>query len=90
MTETQEAIAEVCDYVKDFLIAKNKQYGDSAINPVRIFSKADVEEQIKVRIDDKISRLVRGNDTLEADDDIVNDLIGYLILWKVVARNSHG
>jgi hypothetical protein len=90
VTETQEAIAEVCDHVKDFLIAKNKQYGDSAINPVRIFSKADVEEQIKVRIDDKISRLVRGNDTLEADDDIVNDLIGYLILWKVVARNSHG
>jgi hypothetical protein len=80
---TQDYIAEVCDEIKSFLIEKNEQYGDSAIDPVRIFSKASVTEQLKVRIDDKISRLVRGMDTIESDDDIVNDLVGYLILWKV-------
>jgi hypothetical protein len=87
MTSTQAQIALVCDEIKRFLIAKNEQYGDSAIHPVRIFSKADVEEQLRVRIDDKISRLVSGNDTIEPDSDIVDDLIGYFILWKVVARN---
>ena len=80
---TQDYIAEVCNEIRDFLCEKNEQYGDSAIDPVRIFSKASVTEQLKVRIDDKISRLVRGTDAIESDDDIVNDLIGYLILWKV-------
>ena len=83
---TQDEIRLVCDEIKDFLVAKNEQYGDSAVNPVRIFSKALPEEQLRVRIDDKISRLVRGNDSIESDDDIVDDLIGYFILWKVVQR----
>lgn len=89
---TQDEIRAVCDDIKEFLVAKNVQYGNSAIDPVRIFSKANPEEQLRVRIDDKISRLVRGNDAIEADDDIVDDLIGYFVLWKVVSRRSkqHG
>lgn len=89
--DTQDEIRAVCDDIKEFLVAKNVQYGNSAIDPVRIFSKANPEEQLRVRIDDKISRLVRGNDAIEADDDIVDDLIGYFVLWKVVSRRSnHG
>jgi hypothetical protein len=88
-TTVQREIADVCDALKEFLIAKNDQYGNSAIDPVRIFSKASTEEQLRVRIDDKISRLVRGNDSLEADDDIVDDLIGYFVLWKVVSRRRN-
>jgi hypothetical protein len=84
----QQEIRAVCDELKEFLVAKNIQYGNSAINPVRIFSRASTEEQLRVRIDDKISRLVRGNDSIEADDDIVNDLIGYFVLWKVVVRRN--
>ena len=84
--ETQDAIRNVCDELKEFLVAKNVQYGNSALDPVRIFSKASDEEQLRVRLDDKISRLVRGNDSIEADDDIVNDIIGYFVLWKVVSR----
>lgn len=38
------------------LLAKNAAYGNSALEPVRIFSKADPTEQIRVRIDDKLSR----------------------------------
>jgi hypothetical protein len=67
---------------------KNEQYGDSAINPVRIFSRASAEEQLHVRIDDKLSRLARGDDRLETDDDVVDDLIGYLILLKVSRRRD--
>lgn len=86
--DTQALIRIVCDEMRDFLVEKNEQYGDSAINPVRIFSTASPEEQLHVRIDDKLSRLARGDDRLEADDDVVDDLIGYLILLKVSRRRN--
>jgi len=79
--ETQFTIAQICDEIKDMLIAKNKSYGDSALDPIRIFSKADKTEQIKIRIDDKLSRISRGTE-FYGDNDI-DDLIGYLILFKV-------
>ena len=81
---TQEDILEVCADLADFLIAKNEAYGDSALNPVRIFSKADAKEQLLVRIDDKLSRLLRGHEY--ADDDTVQDLLGYLVLLKVAGK----
>jgi len=71
----------VLDKIGYMLVEKNKAYGDSALNPVRIFSKADPTEQIKVRIDDKLSRLARGNEY--PGDDTINDLIGYLVLLKI-------
>lgn len=77
---SQEKIALVCDEVKNLLINKNLAYGDSALNPVRIFSKADTVEQLKVRCDDKLSRLSRGH---AAGEDTELDLIGYLILLRV-------
>jgi len=83
LNRVSQDIVEQCQYICDLLLAKNKQYGNSVSEPVRIFSKADTSEQIKVRIDDKISRLIRGDDSLEPDEDIVDDLIGYLILLKI-------
>jgi hypothetical protein len=79
--ETQFTIAQVCDEIKNMLIAKNKSYGDSALDPIRIFSNADNTEQIKIRIDDKLSRISRGTE-FYGDNDI-DDLIGYLILLKI-------
>lgn len=46
--------------LRAFLMSKNQAYGDSALNPVRVFSKSGSTEQLRVRIDDKISRLMRG------------------------------
>ena len=40
MTDTQEQIVNLCDEIKEMLLEKNRKYGDSALNPVRIFSKA--------------------------------------------------
>ncbi len=79
--KTQSSIAKVCDEVKEMLIAKNKSYGDSALNPVRIFATSDNVEQLHVRIDDKLSRISRGG-SFVGDNDI-DDLIGYLILLKI-------
>jgi hypothetical protein len=69
------------------LIGKNRQYGNSATDPIRIFSRADTVEQIKVRIDDKLSRLARGHAGLETED-ITMDLIGYLVLLTIAERHN--
>ena len=67
------------------LIEKNISYGDSALNPIRIFSTADPTEQLKVRIDDKLNR-VKNNQGFAGDNDI-DDLIGYLLLYKIAKSN---
>lgn len=81
MTRTQELIEKICDEVKAVLLEKNRAYGDSAINPLRIFSRTDAIEQINVRIDDKLSRISRGHEY--GGDDTELDLIGYLVLKRV-------
>jgi hypothetical protein len=78
-------LKETLEEIGNLLISKNIKYGDSALNPVRIFSKSDPQEQIKVRIDDKISRLVRGN-ALREDEDVVMDLIGYLVILQMCKK----
>jgi hypothetical protein len=80
-SETQFTIGQVCDEIKEMLIAKNKSYGDSALNPVRVFATSDSVEQLHVRIDDKLSRITRGG-AFVGDNDL-DDLIGYLILLKI-------
>lgn len=73
-------LRQVMEYVENMLIQKNEAYGDSALNPVRIFSKSDTIEQINVRMDDKLSRLARGN---EAGEDVYMDLVGYLVIREI-------
>ena len=80
----EDVIAEVCSEIRDFLIEKNKAYGNSASEPVRIFSKVDVMEQINIRIDDKLSRIAKGSEY--QGDDTELDLIGYLILKRCIRR----
>jgi len=77
--ELREVLAEL----ESMLLAKNEAYGDSALNPVRVFSRADPTEQLLVRIDDKLSRLARGT---ASGEDVEHDLLGYLVLLRI-ARN---
>jgi hypothetical protein len=86
LSDTQEQIVTVCDDIKQLLLDKNRKYGDSAINPVRIFSKTDATEQLKVRIDDKLNRLKNLQE--DETEDTITDLIGYLILLKIKMRKK--
>ena len=86
IAQTQFDIATICDEIKELLLEKNRKYGDSALNPVRVFSHSDNQEQIRVRIDDKLSRL--RNQQQDEDEDVVNDLIGYLVLLKVAQKQQ--
>lgn len=81
----EQNVRRITDQIADLLISKNKAYGDSALNPIRVFSKSDRIEQLNVRIDDKISRIQRGTDF--EDEDTVRDLAGYLVL-RLIAEES--
>jgi hypothetical protein len=82
--DTQEAIKIFCDNFKEFLLEKNRRYGDTACNRKAIFSKASSsDEGILIRLDDKISRIQNSSELKEND---VEDTIGYLILLCI----NHG
>lgn len=79
-------IEKVCDELKSFLKEKNKLYGYSALNPIKVFSKHIKEENSQalngmlVRLDDKIKRVMNAESLREND---VIDIAGYLILLCV-------
>lgn len=88
VSQTQIDIAVTCDEIKQLLLGKNAKYGDSALEPLRVFSQSSAKEQILIRIDDKLSRIKRGVGLLGADEDVVMDLIGYLVLLKIALKRE--
>ena len=84
---TQNSIRWTCNEIRDLLLAKNKAYGDSALEPDNIFSKLDSAQAICARIDDKLSRIKNvGLD--DNTEDTLDDLIGYMILLKIARERS--
>jgi hypothetical protein len=83
LTKTQKLIYSECNQIAEMLIGKNANYGNSFADPVLIFSKVDPVEGLNIRIDDKLSRIARGQN---AGEDAELDLIGYLILKRVLHR----
>jgi hypothetical protein len=73
--------------IRELLITKNMKYGNSALEPLGVFSKLSAKEGLLVRIDDKLKRIKNGS--LEKDDeDVINDLIGYLVLLKIQTQEE--
>ncbi len=79
---TEDLIKEVARDVVMLLLEKNKAYGDTANNPPQIFSKLSAREGILARLDDKLSR-VKNKGLTDKTEDTIDDIIGYLILYKV-------
>ena len=76
-------VEEVLDSIEKMLIDKNRKYGNSALEPLGVFSQLSAKQGLLIRIDDKLKRIKNGS--LEKDDeDVVNDLIGYLVLLKII------
>jgi len=78
--ESQFKIRQVAESIRDLLLEKNKRYGDSALTPRNIFSKLDAGSAIKIRLDDKLSRIINSEELRKND---VADVMGYLILLCV-------
>ena len=79
---TQEKIVDVLDGMKDLLLYKNSKYGDSAINPKKIFYKGDSTNSILIRLDDKIGRVMSNPDEKPRVNDVC-DIIGYCTLLLI-------
>lgn len=87
MVKTEDLIKEVGKEVVLLLLQKNKAYGDTANNPPQIFSKLSPKEGLLARIDDKLSR-IKQKGLNDLTEDTVQDLIGYLILYKVQVKKE--
>lgn len=82
LTDTQQKLIDVLDGMKNLLLYKNKKYGDSAINPKKIFYKGDSTNSILIRLDDKIGRVMSNPDDKPRVNDVA-DIIGYCTLLLV-------
>lgn len=79
-TETQVKISAVYDSLKSLVIYKNEKYGNSALEPLGIFSKNSSTNSILIRLDDKLQRIKNANELRKND---VCDIMGYLCLLCV-------
>lgn len=70
--------------IRAVLLAKNRQYGNSALEPLMVLSKASPVERIKMRIDDKIARMVLGDGSGNEDSEL--DTIGHFILLRMARK----
>jgi len=73
-------ILKVCLSLFARLAKKNKAYGNSALKPRRILAKSSTVEQIYVRMDDKLNRLIEGE---AAGEDPLFDMVGYWVILQV-------
>ena len=78
----------VLEQTRNLLIEKNRKYGDSALNPINIFSKLDAKQQLFVSIDHKMKRLK--NQQVDDTEDTLDDLIGYCVLSKIFDYRKSG
>jgi len=87
MKNNKERIKEVTDKVCEMLQQKNEAYGNSALEPINIFSKGNAMNSLRARIDDKLARIknVGINDSTE---DTLFDLCGYLVLLIIAEENA--
>jgi hypothetical protein len=81
-TPTQQKIRNIMDAMKDLLLYKNQKYGDSAINPKKIFYKGDSTNSILIRLDDKLGRIMSNTENKPRVNDVA-DLIGYCTLLLI-------
>ena len=84
---TKNNIIEKCREIEQLLLSKNEKYGDSALEPSKIFSKCNASTGLRVRIDDKLKR-IQNSGELGPDEDTLLDLTGYLILLMIAKENE--
>ena len=84
----EKEIREVCTLVMDTLLTKNKKYGNSALEPLNCFARTtSALDQLYVQIDHKLARIARG-DVDREDEDVLLDLVGYLVLAMIARRSK--
>ena len=84
---TKDKIKNKCKEIQELLLDKNKKYGDSALEPLGVFSKCNASTGIKVRLDDKLKRIANTGLTEDTEDTLI-DIAGYIILLMIAKDNE--
>ena len=84
---TSNKIKQKCKELEELLLSKNSKYGNSALEPLNVFSEANAVAGIKMRIDDKLKR-IKNAGLVDATEDTLQDLAGYLILLMIARDNA--
>jgi hypothetical protein len=83
--DTERMITEECRMLENTLISKNRKYGNTATREGYPFA-LDPVVAIKARLNDKIGRLAMDHN--DEDEDILQDILGYIILLRIAKRNK--
>ena len=78
--DTQRDLNTLFKNFSYFINEKNRRYGDAALKPIKIFSKVEPDNQVCIRIDDKLSRIMVSEEFKKND---VADTFGYIALLMV-------
>ena len=84
---TKDSIKEKCRLLEDLLVKKNDAYGDSALEPLGVFSSANASSGLKIRLDDKLKRIANAG-LVEDTEDTLIDIAGYIILLMIAKDNE--
>ena len=80
-------IKVMCDKVQTMLLNKNKDYGNSALEPLHIFNKGNATDSLCSRIDDKLAR-IKNVGISDKTEDTLFDLCGYLIFLMISIKDK--
>lgn len=84
MTEQERRIRQTCEWLAEFLVAKNRRYADAvalASEPLNVFAPECREDRtltLRTRLDEKLNRLRSAQD--DDREDVLLDLAGLMIL----------
>ena len=84
---TKDNIKRKCQMLEDLLVRKNDAYGDSALDPLGVFSSASASSGIRIRLDDKLKRIANAGLVEDTEDTLV-DIAGYIILLIIAKENE--
>lgn len=85
-SDSEFQIKEVTSQLQELLLRKNRAYGNSALEPLNIFSHQNAVDSLCARLDDKLSR-IKNKGLNDKTEDTLFDLAGYLILL-IIAKNE--
>ena len=85
-SDSEFQIKEVTNQLQELLIKKNRAYGNSALEPLNVFSHQNAVDSLCARLDDKLSR-IKNKGLNDKTEDTLFDLAGYLILL-IIAKNE--
>ena len=86
---SQRDIEVTIEEIRDLLITKNNSYGNSALEPINVFSHGSAVDSLCARIDDKLAR-IKNSGLNDVTEDTLLDLSGYMVLLIIAKRNEKG